>query len=56
MKSVTIHIFKLFRQVMMVYFSKKWILVVKIGHLTKWMSEVVFFAIEQVFGRAFCVF
>ena len=37
----------------MVYFSEMWILVVKIGHLTKWM---IFYAIEQVFRRAFCVF
>ena len=37
----------------MVYFGEMRNLVVKIGHLTKWM---IFFAIEQVFRRPFCVF
>ena len=56
MGSITINWLYLFKLILKVYFSETWYLVVKIGHLTKWMSEVVLFAIEQVFGREFCVF
>ena len=56
MGSITINRLYLFLLVLKVYFSETWYLVVKIGHLTKWMSEVVLFAIEQVFGRAFYVY
>ena len=53
MRSITIYIFNHFLQVLMVYDSETWILVVKLVQLTKWHNEWCFLQLNKFLGVLF---